>query len=105
MLAGSCSEATRGQIAAAIERGHACLQGRSVGDRSGRFPPSRPSTGRLPCKDAIPLIYSSADPDEVRAAQDKLGRDRAGELVEHFLADVAASLRARGFTPLPRGRR
>ncbi len=46
------------------------------------------------------LIYSSADPDEVRRVQDALGREHAGESVERALAAVARALTERGFTRL-----
>ena len=36
------------------------------------------------------LIYASATPDEVEAAQARLGRERAGSLVEDALAEIAA---------------
>ena len=42
------------------------------------------------------LIYATAQPDEVKAVQAELGVARAGELVEHALASIAASLKARG---------
>ena len=47
---------------------------------------------------AIPLVYSSADPEDVRAAQERLGVARAGEIVENLLARVGRSLFERGFT-------
>jgi len=46
--------------------------------------------------DAIPMIYATATPDEVRAVQDKLGRDRAGALVEGALGALAVSARDAG---------
>jgi uncharacterized protein YgbK (DUF1537 family) len=45
-----------------------------------------------------PLVYSSADPDEVQAVQARLGREAAGEVVEKLLGEVAAKLAALGFT-------
>jgi uncharacterized protein YgbK (DUF1537 family) len=42
------------------------------------------------------LISASAAPDAVRAAQDKLGRERAGALVEAALAKIARGLVERG---------
>ncbi|MEL0197695.1 MAG: nucleotide-binding domain containing protein, partial [Rhodobiaceae bacterium] len=39
--------------------------------------------------DSTPMIYATAAPDEVRAAQDKLGVARAGEVVEQALAALA----------------
>jgi uncharacterized protein YgbK (DUF1537 family) len=47
--------------------------------------------------DAIPLVYSSSEPDDVRRAQEALGRDRAGELIEQLLAQVAARLTSLGY--------
>ena len=41
--------------------------------------------------DAAPLVYSSDAPEAVRAIQAKLGREVAGDLVERFLAAVAAA--------------
>ncbi|MEM6467568.1 MAG: 3-oxo-tetronate kinase, partial [Pseudomonadota bacterium] len=46
--------------------------------------------------DAQPLIYATAQPEEVKAAQDKLGVAQAGELVETALATLAVAARDRG---------
>ncbi len=46
--------------------------------------------------DGPPLIYASAAADEVRAAQDKLGREEAGALVEGAMAQIAKGLVANG---------
>jgi uncharacterized protein YgbK (DUF1537 family) len=46
--------------------------------------------------DAPILISASAPPDAVRAAQKKLGRDKAGALVEEALARIARGLVERG---------
>jgi len=96
MLAGSCSQATRGQIAHAIAAGVPTLKldpleiarGGQTIEQALSFVKAAP---------VIPLIYSSADPAEVRTAQDALGRDRAGEVIEHFLASLARSLRDAGW--------
>jgi uncharacterized protein YgbK (DUF1537 family) len=42
------------------------------------------------------LIYASAPPEEVARTQQELGRDRAGALIEHALAEIAAGLVAAG---------
>ena len=42
------------------------------------------------------LVYATAAPDDVRAAQARLGAQRAGELVEHCLARIAKGLVAQG---------
>ncbi|SMX23871.1 3-oxo-tetronate kinase [Boseongicola aestuarii] len=46
--------------------------------------------------DATPMIYATATPDEVRAVQEKLGRARAGELVEAALGALAVAARDAG---------
>lgn len=43
-----------------------------------------------------PLIYATADPETVRAAQSQLGRARAGEIVEDALAACAIAARDAG---------
>lgn len=96
MLAGSCSSATRAQIAAAQRAGVPSL----------RIDPLALAEGRLTLAEALafvqaqtrtPLIYSSADPADVAAAQARLGREAAGALVEQYLAEVACALRDRGW--------
>ena len=48
--------------------------------------------------DALPLIYSSDDPDHVAKVQAQLGREKSGALVEHLMADLARALVGAGFT-------
>ncbi|MCM2475410.1 four-carbon acid sugar kinase family protein [Rhizobium sp. CG5] len=98
MLAGSCSKATRGQIQAAIEAGTPTFKIDPLAINAGTLTPAQAIEWADQITGAVPLIYSSADPEIVRAAQAKLGRDRAGELVEHFLGSVATALRDKGFT-------
>lgn len=45
---------------------------------------------------AAPLVYATAEPDEVRAAQARLGVATAGRLVEEALAEIAVAARDRG---------
>jgi uncharacterized protein YgbK (DUF1537 family) len=98
MLAGSCSLATRGQIEGALDAGTPALRIDPLDLASGALTPAEAVDWAVSQEARIPLVYSSADPAAVRAAQDRLGREKAGELVERFLGDVAAALRARGFS-------
>ena len=50
--------------------------------------------------DGPPLVYSSAEPDAVRAAQQRHGRERVAEAVEGFFARVAQELAGRGVKSL-----
>lgn len=101
ILAGSCSEATRGQVRRAIEQGIPAL----------RIDPMALSTGETSAQaivrwavDQSPgrpvLVYSSDDPQNVAAVQGRLGREAAGHLVEQALAAVAVALVANGVTRL-----
>ena len=91
VLAGSCSAATLEQVAAMAQRRPAL-----------RLEPERLASGfaageavawaRQRLDDGPVLIYASASPDEVRAAQERLGREQAGALVERALAGIARGL-------------
>lgn len=96
-LAGSCSKATRDQIETAIAAGTPAFRIDPLDIHAGTLSPSMVIEWSAEQTDAIPLIYSSADPVIVRHAQERLGREQAGELVERFLAEVAVALRAKGF--------
>ncbi len=97
-LSGSCSVATRKQVA-----------------RHGQTHPSRELTaaeiveGLLAPGDivewcmaaeGIPLVYSSADPDVVVEVQRHYGRERAAKSIEGFFAELARQLVAAGVTRL-----
>jgi uncharacterized protein YgbK (DUF1537 family) len=101
ILAGSCSVMTRKQVAHAKAAGLPSLQLDPLAISEG----SMTADGvvewirGLPV-DAVPLVYSSADPAEVLQAQEKLGREAAGTVVEHLLGTVASQLVADGFDQL-----
>jgi uncharacterized protein YgbK (DUF1537 family) len=101
ILAGSCSAATRGQIAAAL----------AAGTPAYKIDPLALADGKVSAAQILdwiagqgaeraPLVYSSADPADVARAQDKLGRAQAGEMIEHLIADIARALPERGFSRL-----
>ncbi|MFI5410239.1 3-oxo-tetronate kinase [Kaistia sp. UC242_56] len=101
ILAGSCSAATRGQVAKAQEAGLPTLRIDPLEIASGALTPASVIDWLVSqASDVTPLVYSSDDPDSVRAVQEKLGREKAGTLVEDLLAAVAAALPAKGFTRL-----
>lgn len=101
ILAGSCSAATRGQVKAAIAAGlpHLRIDPLEIADGAqtaltvlqwiDRQQPEKPF-----------LVYSSDDPDTVRAVQERLGRAQAGTIVEDLLAAVAKRLPERGVSRL-----
>ena len=95
VLSGSCSAMTNRQVAAFL----------SGGSPSFRLDPlalveQGPALALqwLAGQDlgATPIIYATAEPASVRAAQDKLGAERAGSLVEAALAACAVAARDAG---------
>ena len=98
VLAGSCSVATRGQIAAAQKAGMPSLAVDVDGLVSGAQSAASLANwaAALP-QDRIPLIHSSADPATLQDIQARLGQQAAGALVETTLAEVACLLRDAGF--------
>jgi len=49
---------------------------------------------------AAPLIYSSADPETVKAAQERHGKERVASAIEGFFAEIARQLTSTGITRL-----
>ncbi|NNE89937.1 MAG: four-carbon acid sugar kinase family protein [Silicimonas sp.] len=93
-LSGSCSVATRAQVAAhKVE--HPTFEVDAVAVIEGQLKPEE-VVGFLMTSDGVPLAYSSADPDVVKAVQADFGRERAAESVEHFFQSVAQQLVAAG---------
>lgn len=98
IISGSCSVATQGQVAAAIAAG---------------FPAYKINAGELMAdgvaliEDALAwaeknhdgkplLIYSTPDPQELKATQAKYGAEKIGAAFEHALAAIAVALVDRG---------
>jgi uncharacterized protein YgbK (DUF1537 family) len=99
VLAGSCSQATREQIRVAITAGAPAFQVDPLAIAEGATDAARIAAWvQENTSDRPAVVYSSADPAEVREVQGKLGAERAGALIESLLADVGASLLADGFS-------
>ncbi len=101
IIAGSCSEATRGQVAAAKAAGLPAFEVDPMAVQSGaQSGKTLAAWAQTQAPDKPVLIYSSADPAAVLRTQDQLGRDAAGALVERALAQAATHLVATGVTRL-----
>lgn len=99
ILAGSCSAATRGQVQAAINADIPTLRIDPLALASGEMDAAKMiAWAKSQAADRPLLIYSSADPDAVSAAQSRLGRDKAGQIVEDALAATAIGLADAGFS-------
>jgi uncharacterized protein YgbK (DUF1537 family) len=96
ILAGSCSTATLGQLAAvgdALPRRQLdpLALARDAGAVRAAVDWARQQLGDTPV-----LIYASAQPGQVAAAQAALGRERAAQVVEDALRTIATELAAAG---------
>ena len=104
VVSGSCSAATNAQVADFIARSPG---GADRGDRAFAVDPLRLAAGEDVAGQALAwaaprlstgpvLVYATAAPEAVKAAQAQLGAERAGALVEQALARVAQGLVAAG---------
>lgn len=101
ILAGSCSQATRNQVGAAIEAGIPAYRIEPQALADGRQTVEGMLAWALEQDPAGPvLLYSSDEPEAVRAVQTALGRAEAGDLVERAIAAVGAGLVEAGATRL-----
>jgi 3-dehydrotetronate 4-kinase len=99
ILAGSCSEATRGQVRAAQAAGLPSLRIDPLLVAAGNLSPDDVVSWALKQPADRPvLIYSSDDPASVRAVQAELGREEAGAVVERALAAAAKAMSEKGFS-------
>ncbi|OIP87958.1 MAG: hypothetical protein AUK37_00380 [Rhodobacterales bacterium CG2_30_65_12] len=98
LLSGSCSNATRAQVNR-HKVAHPALEIRAEALISGDVTPKSAADWALGQTD-LPLVYSSAEPAEVTAAQERFGRDEIAAAFEHFFAATARLLVAGGVTRL-----
>lgn len=94
ILSGSCSKMTRAQVAACLETvsGYQLdplvLARDGLGEARAWLALQDPSAPKI--------VYATTDPDGVRAAQEKLGTAKAGQIVEDALAQLAIDARDAG---------
>jgi 3-dehydrotetronate 4-kinase len=96
VISGSCSQATRAQVAFMRERG-AVFTVDPVVIAAGRDVVGAALDWALPRLGERPVLVSAtAPPEAVAAVQQTLGRERAGAIVEATLAQIARGLVERG---------
>lgn len=99
ILVGSCSAATREQVRAVIVAGFSALKIVPLDVASGAQTAAHVADWVMRnTSDRPALVYSSDDPEAVKRVQDQLGRERAGTLIEHLLAEVSVVLKNTGFS-------
>ncbi len=96
VLSGSCSTATRGQIAYHVAR-HPSLKIDPAEVINGTQTPEAVAKWLVETE-GLPLAYSSADPDEVAAVQTQFGADTAAHALEDFFGKTAVNLVEHGVT-------
>jgi uncharacterized protein YgbK (DUF1537 family) len=96
ILSGSCSRATRAQVHAYTGPKREITAGQIM-DATIDAPAL---ADWVMATDGAPLIYSSADPDVVRAAQDTYGRDVVAQRIESLFTELTTCLVQRGVNRL-----
>ncbi|MGB7757482.1 MAG: 3-oxo-tetronate kinase [Salinisphaera sp.] len=99
VLSGSCSQATRGQIQAHVDQGGPARQVAVDDLIAGRETPTAVLEWVL-SQSGIPVVYTSDEPERVRAMQQRFGSERSAAAVEHFFGELARALVAQGFNRL-----
>lgn len=93
-LSGSCSTATRAQVAHHRARQPA-LEIAADAVIENRLAPAQ-VLDWIGAQDGLPLVFSSADPAQVRAVQERYGQPRASAALEAFFAELARACVAAG---------
>jgi uncharacterized protein YgbK (DUF1537 family) len=93
VVSGSCSVATNRQVQAFISAGHAALAIDPLRIAAGHDVAAQALSWAAPLLAKGPvLVYSTADPQAVKAVQGQLGVEGAGAMVERTLATIARGL-------------
>ena len=98
ILSGSCSNATRGQVAEHAKT-HPAQEVTADQVMSGTVTAETLADWAL-AQDGVPLVYTSADPAVVAEAQKRFGKDVIAARIESLFADLARALVAGGVTRL-----
>jgi uncharacterized protein YgbK (DUF1537 family) len=100
VLAGSCSEATRAQVAVMAALHPALFLDPMALATEAQTVDAVAGEARRHLEEGVVLIHSSASPDEVRRAQETLGRTQVNELMDEAFAALATRLVADGVRSL-----
>jgi uncharacterized protein YgbK (DUF1537 family) len=93
IVSGSCSVATNGQVADFVARGGQALALDPLRMAAGEDVAAEALAWAAPrLNDGPVLVYSTAEPEAVRAIQARLGVEEAGAMVERTIAAVARGL-------------
>lgn len=97
IVSGSCSVATNAQVADFRRRGGAAFSIDPMQIVAGMDVVAQALTWAEALLEAGPvLVYATAEPEAVKTIQAKLGVEKAGQIVEHALSQIARGLVAQG---------
>ncbi len=102
VLSGSCSTASRRQLTFHLES-HPGFLVEPDGLLTGTTTVAQALAFAQAHRNAEPVIFSTADPEQVASAQQRFGRERAAKAIESFFGDLAARLVTEGFRRLAVG--
>jgi len=97
VLSGSCSRATRAQIGKYSQSAPA-LELTADEIMNGTHTPRAVAGWVMEQAHEAPLVYSSADPETVKAAQEQYGQSAVAERIERLFEELAAEMAHRGVT-------
>jgi len=97
VLSGSCSLATRAQISS-YKQSAPSLELTADDIMNGTHTAESAADWVMAQAHDAPLVYSSAEPETVKAAQDRYGQSVVAERIEGLFHDLAAQLVRRGVT-------
>jgi 3-dehydrotetronate 4-kinase len=98
-LSGSCSTQSLAQVEAFARR-HPVLGLLPDAVMDGSMSVERAFDWAMERIDAMPMVYSSAAPQSVKAMQDKYGREKVAGAIERFMGELAVRLADAGVTRL-----
>ncbi len=98
-LSGSCSTQSLAQVEA-FARHHPVLGLLPDAVMDGSMTVQRAFDWAMERIDAMPMVYSSAAPQSVKAMQEKYGRDKVAGAIERFMGQLAVKLAGAGATRL-----
>ena len=96
VFSGSCSRATREQIDTHIVAGEPAMK-IEVGELLSDVHTVASVLDWVDGQTGLPLVYSSAAPEEVADAQKRYGRERSADVLEAFFGKLAAAAVERGY--------
>jgi uncharacterized protein YgbK (DUF1537 family) len=99
VISGSCSTASRAQVAE-YAASHPALLIEPADLLAGTMTAEKAAGWVKENWRQAPMIYSTADPEKVAEAQKTFGRERVAEAIEHFMGDLARLLVADGLARL-----